>query len=59
MANGADRPGFAHPASPSLGLAVRKALGRLLEELGHGDKSLTLILTNDAEIQALKRAYWG
>jgi len=44
---------------PGLGLAVRKALGRLLEELGHGDKSLTLILTNDAEMQALKRAYWG
>jgi len=44
---------------PGLGPAVRTALGRLLEELGHGDKSLTLILTDDTEIQALKRAYWG
>jgi probable rRNA maturation factor len=44
---------------PGLGSAVRKALELLLEELGHGDKSLTLILTDDAEIRALKQEHWG
>jgi probable rRNA maturation factor len=44
---------------PGLGSAVRKALELLLEELGHGDKSLTLILTDDAEIRTLKQEHWG
>ncbi|MGK0618330.1 rRNA maturation RNase YbeY [Meiothermus cerbereus] len=44
---------------PGLGSAVGKALELLLEELGHGDKSLTLILTDDAEIRALKQEHWG
>lgn len=47
------------PVPRGLGPAVRKALQKLLDELGHGDKSLTLILTDDEEIRALKRAHWG
>jgi len=42
-----------------LGPVVREALRCLLEELGHSDKSLTLIFTDDAEIRALKRRHWG
>ncbi len=50
----------AHTRVPrGLGPAVRRALGLLLAELGHGDKSLTLILTNDNEIRALKQQHWG
>lgn len=47
------------PVPRGLGPALRKALQGLLEELGHGDKSLTLVLTDDAEMRTLKRAYWG
>lgn len=47
------------PVPRGLGPAVRKALQKLLDELGHSDKSLTLILTDDAEIRALKRVHWG
>ncbi len=42
-----------------LGPLVRKALQSLLAELGHADKSLTVILTDDREIRALKRQHWG
>lgn len=47
------------PVPRGLAGAVRKALQRLLKELGHEDKSLTLILTDDREIRALKQAHWG
>lgn len=47
------------PVPRGLGPALRKALKGLLGELGHGDKSLTLVLTDDAEMQTLKRAHWG
>lgn len=42
-----------------LGPQVGKALQRLLAELGQSDKTLTVILTDDAEIRALKRQHWG
>mgnify|MGYP001772901643 FL=1 len=42
-----------------LGPQVRRALQSLLAELGHDDKSLTVVLTDDREIRALKRQHWG
>lgn len=42
-----------------LGLQVRKALQSLLAELGHSDKALTVVLTDDKELRALKRQHWG
>lgn len=42
-----------------LGLQVRKALQSLLTELGHSDKALTVVLTDDKELRALKRQHWG
>jgi len=42
-----------------LGPQVRKALSSLLSELGHDDKTLTIILTDDLEIRALKQQHWG
>ncbi|MCS7067815.1 MAG: rRNA maturation RNase YbeY [Meiothermus sp.] len=47
------------PLPRGLSPQVRKALQSLLAELGHQDKSLTLILTDDPAIRALKRAHWG
>ncbi|GEM82467.1 rRNA maturation RNase YbeY [Meiothermus hypogaeus] len=47
------------PLPRGLGPQVRKALRSLLTELGHGDKFLTVILTDDQEIRALKRQHWG
>ncbi|GIW24735.1 rRNA maturation RNase YbeY [Meiothermus sp.] len=38
---------------------LRKALELLLAELGHADKTLTVILTDDLEIRALKQQHWG
>jgi probable rRNA maturation factor len=50
----------AHTQAPrGLGSQVRKALQSLLTELGHADKTLTVILTNDLEIRALKQRHWG
>lgn len=37
--------------------ALLRALDRLAEGLGVGDKELTLVLTDDAEIHALNREY--
>lgn len=42
-----------------LGPQVCKALSRLLVELGHKDKAVTLLLVTDSEIRALKKQYWG
>ncbi|MCX7783706.1 MAG: rRNA maturation RNase YbeY [Meiothermus sp.] len=47
------------PVPRGLGPQVRKALQSLLAELGHGDKFLTVILTDDPAIRALKRQHWG
>lgn len=47
------------PLPRGLGPQVRKALQSLLDELGHGDKFLTVILTDDQEIRVLKRQHWG
>lgn len=50
----------AHSRAPrGLGPALRRTLRRLLVELGHGDKSLTIILTGDDEMRALKQQHWG
>lgn len=50
----------AHTRVPrGLGPQVRKALSSLLSELGHDDKTLTIILTDDHEIRALKQQHWG
>ncbi|WP_027893192.1 rRNA maturation RNase YbeY [Calidithermus chliarophilus] len=38
---------------------LRKALGRLMQELGYGEHALTVVLTDDAEIRALKKQHWG
>jgi hypothetical protein len=38
---------------------LRRALSALMEELGVGDKAVTVILTGDRRIRALKRAWWG
>jgi len=38
---------------------VCRALGNLLSELGHGDKALTVILTDDQEVRTLKQQHWG
>lgn len=42
-----------------LGPQVSRALSRLLVELGHPDKAVTLLLVSDGEIGALKKHYWG
>lgn len=42
-----------------LGPQVRRALSRLLVELGHPDKAVTLLLVSDGEIRALKKQHWG
>lgn len=46
---------------PPKGLVPRlkKALQALMEELGVGDKAVTVILTGDRRLRALKRAWWG
>ncbi|WP_299429263.1 rRNA maturation RNase YbeY [uncultured Meiothermus sp.] len=50
----------AHIQAPrGLGPQVRKALARLMTELGHGDKALTLVLVGDSEIRAHKLQHWG
>jgi len=38
---------------------LRKKLAALLEELGYGDKEVTVILCSDKRIRELKREHWG
>ncbi|MCS7059484.1 MAG: rRNA maturation RNase YbeY [Meiothermus sp.] len=38
---------------------LRRVLQQLMVELGQGDKALTLVLTDDTEVRALKKAHWG
>ncbi|AEV16479.1 MAG: rRNA maturation RNase YbeY [Thermus sp.] len=38
---------------------LRRALAALMGELGVGDKAVTVILTGDRRLRALKRAWWG
>lgn len=38
---------------------LKVALERLMLELDQGDKSLTVVFVNDAEIRALKLEHWG
>ena len=38
---------------------LRRALAALMEELGVGDKGVTVILTWDRRLRALKREWWG
>ncbi|WP_117237090.1 rRNA maturation RNase YbeY [Thermus sediminis] len=46
---------------PKRGLVprLRRALAALMDELGVGDKAVTVILTGDRRLRALKRAWWG
>ncbi len=46
-------------ADPELARAIETKLGRLMDELGVGDKAVTVILTDDPRIRALKREHWG
>ncbi|RMH54048.1 MAG: rRNA maturation RNase YbeY [Deinococcus-Thermus bacterium] len=47
------------PLPRGLKARLKQVLQRLMAELGQGDKALTLILTDDAEVRALKKAHWG
>jgi probable rRNA maturation factor len=38
---------------------LRRALGRLMQELGYGDHALTVVLTGDSEVRSLKKQHWG
>lgn len=38
---------------------LRRALAKLMEELGVGDKGVTVILSGDRRLRALKRRWWG
>lgn len=38
---------------------LRRALSRLMEELGVGDKAVTLVLAGDRTLGRLKREWWG
>jgi probable rRNA maturation factor len=38
---------------------LRAALERLMNELNHGEKSLTVVFVDDGEIRALKLEHWG
>ncbi|TBH21846.1 rRNA maturation RNase YbeY [Thermus thermamylovorans] len=38
---------------------LRRALSALMEELGVADKAVTVILTGDRRLRALKRVWWG
>ena len=38
---------------------LRKSLGALMVELGYEEHALTVVLTNDDEIRALKLEHWG
>ncbi len=46
-------------ADPELARSIETKLGRLMGELGVGDKAVTVILTDDERIRALKREHWG
>ncbi len=39
--------------------SLKKALSRLMAELSQGERSVTVILTDDPEIRALKLEHWG
>jgi len=38
---------------------LRRKLAALMDELGHGDKELTVIFCSDDQIRELKRQHWG
>lgn len=39
--------------------SLKRALANLMVELGQEDRSLTVVLTDDSEIRALKLEHWG
>ncbi len=47
------------PAEKALIELLKKRLGQLMDELGVGDKAVTVVLTDDERIRALKREHWG
>ena len=38
---------------------LRHSLGKLMSELGYGERVVTVVLTNDDEIRELKFKHWG
>ena len=47
------------PVEKALIELLKERLGRLMDELGVGDKAVTVVLTDDGAIRALKREHWG
>ena len=47
------------PAAEELKALVTAKLQGLMEELGVGDKVVTMVLTDDPRIRELKREHWG
>ncbi len=47
------------PVDPERLAELEAKLARLMEELGVGDRAVTVVLTDDARIRALKREHWG
>ncbi len=47
------------PVEKALIELLKERLGRLMDELGVGDKAVTVVLTDDEAIRALKREHWG
>jgi len=47
------------PVDPERLAELEAKLERLMQELGVGDRAVTVILTGDPQIRALKREHWG
>jgi len=47
------------PADPAEVARLEERLSRLMEELGVGEKAVTLVLTDDETIRRLKKEHWG
>ncbi len=47
------------PVDAALTALLSEKLARLMDELGVGDRAVTVVLTDDEAIRALKRAHWG
>ena len=47
------------PVDAGLTALLREKLARLMDELGVGDRAVTVVLTDDEAIRALKREHWG
>ena len=47
------------PVDAGLTALLSEKLARLMNELGVGDRAVTVVLTDDEAIRALKREHWG